>query len=722
MRDLLDDQTDDEGDYPSTGSGYTAAANHQAFMFGFQSTALSLEEHHPAFVQVVTYWDIFKENVDPLIKIFHRPLIDAFIRNFDGRYELLSKTEEVMMFTIYFAVITSMSEEQCTAILGVQRNPTLEKYRFAVEQALARAEFLSTQEIVVLQSFTLFLTCVRRIDDSRYVWTLTGLVIRIAQSMGMHRDGKQFDLPPFETEMRRRLWWQICSLDVRASEDHGSDPSIGEQSFDTKFPLNINDDDIFPGMKNPPVEREGRTEMMFDLIRYTVSTTVRRLSYAPPGQGPWRTKSDNFTLEDKERIIEELHQVLENKYLKYCDMTNPLDWVSATLSRLIMAKMWLIVHHPLQRDDGGAGLPEGTQDRLFLTSIEVIEFSRLLQTEQSTLKWNWLFRTYVQWHAVAFVLSQLCKRISGPVVERAWAVVDSVFDEWAGSLDSSRKGMLWSPLRKLMTRARLVRANALERQSKFPLDGSLGPSSNGSLMQNTQDPMQLVNDNLNQDSFPSSPETMLSTNNISNVSNENVDSYTLEFMQWMNSNGDQYPSSHTSDTTHWMNSNSSNDSPAYTKESMQWTNDNANQLSSQHAPESIQWTNPSTNQHLTTDTVPTTHSTNLQSNGLSKPPAPQASQIRNIQAQPQQHPQPPNPPNGISFLPFTPSPISPIPYTNNPTSQLPSSSSSSPLPPTTIDPQWNINPHAALMGADEGMMWLDSLVSKEGALDKAWYS
>jgi hypothetical protein len=45
--------------------------------------------------------------------------------------------------------------------------------------------------------------------------TLTGLAIRIAHSLGLHRDGTNFDVSPFDTEMRRRCWWQICVLDVR---------------------------------------------------------------------------------------------------------------------------------------------------------------------------------------------------------------------------------------------------------------------------------------------------------------------------------------------------------------------------------------------------------------------------------------------------------------------------------------------------------------------------
>lgn len=324
---------------------------------------------------------------------------------------------------------------------------------------------------------------------------LTGLLIRLAQSLGLQRDGEQFGLSPLETELRRRLWWQIVHLDLRASEDHGSEPTILDQSFDTRFPLNINDEDIDASMKEPPPEHEGATEMTFDLIRYSVSTTARRLSYVPPGLGiKCRKKSEMFTLEDKERLIEELHQHIEKKYLRHCDMNIPIHWVAGTVLRLVLAKMWLIVHHPLQREDfDNRSLSAETKDRLFRTSVEVIQWSNLLELETSTKKWGWLFRTYVQWHAVAFVLSQLCVRTQGPEVEQAWKVIDEIFGNIGGRVSQQKRGMLWKPLRNLMIKARAARANELEKQRIFPLDGSLGPSVSG--VEAAVDPANISNGN-----------------------------------------------------------------------------------------------------------------------------------------------------------------------------------------------------------------------------------
>lgn len=175
MRDILDDPSDDEEDYPSPGSGSTESANNPGFIFSFSSTISSLRNFHPPLDQIYTYWNIYRENVHPLLRVFHGPHTEKVLFEAAQNLDHVSKPTEVMMFAIYYAAATSIATVDCMAVFAMEKEAALKKYRFAFEQALARADFLSTQELVVLQSLTLFLNCVRRYDDSRYVWTLTGM-------------------------------------------------------------------------------------------------------------------------------------------------------------------------------------------------------------------------------------------------------------------------------------------------------------------------------------------------------------------------------------------------------------------------------------------------------------------------------------------------------------------------------------------------------------------
>ncbi len=106
-------------------------------------------------------------------------------------------------------------------------------------------------------------------------------------------------------------------------------------------------------MKEFPEERQGFTDMSFGLLRFEVANIFRRILYIPPGPNMCNQFFAGLSIPDKEKWIIDAHQKMEDKYLKNCDLSQPLQWVTATISRLIMSKMWLILYHPHQRKDGG---------------------------------------------------------------------------------------------------------------------------------------------------------------------------------------------------------------------------------------------------------------------------------------------------------------------------------------------------------------------------------
>ena len=402
--------------------------------------------------------------------------------------------------------------------LGEERSMAVKRYRFAVEQALARANLLNTQSLVLLQAACLFLMTVRREDDTKFVWSMNSLILRLAQGLGVHRDGTNFALKPFETEMRRRLWWHISLVDIRSSEDHGTDPLIHEGMFDARLPLNINDDDIHPDMTEPPEEREGFTDMTFCLIRCEVTCALRRANYACPNN-KFRFGGAPPPLEKWEQMIQIISSRVEERYIKHCDMNIPIHWAAATVGRLILAKLWLIVHHPMTRKDRITNVSQATRESLFLTAIEVLEFGRLLEADPKTAKWGWLFRTNMQWHGVAFVLSEVCVRPVCPVTDRAWNAINGLYSDWKTSA-THKKGMLWRPLAALMKRAAATRAKQKEElRLKFgPQPPRFDPATGNFALENNHSLPQIHMPTDTPDSLPSNqpnqpaPDTMPSLN------------------------------------------------------------------------------------------------------------------------------------------------------------------------------------------------------------------
>ncbi|KAL9595961.1 MAG: hypothetical protein Q9219_006121 [cf. Caloplaca sp. 3 TL-2023] len=223
------------------------------------------------------------------------------------------------------------------------------------------------------------------------------------------------------------------------------------------MPSNVNDEDIGPENPTFVVGREGYTDMTFCLICHEVSITIRRLNYVPPGLAVGIATEAQLTQEDKERLVLECHERLETKYLRFCDPSMPLSWATNVVARMIMARMWLIVHKPLQRQEGELPLPNADRERLLLTATEVIEYAHILETEKCAEKWRWFFSTWHQWYALALALAELCHQTQSPAADRAWNAVDSVFDSWAERVADSRTGGLWRPIKILRNKARQAR-------------------------------------------------------------------------------------------------------------------------------------------------------------------------------------------------------------------------------------------------------------------------
>jgi len=125
--------------------------------------------------------------------------------------------------------------------------------------------------------------------------------------------------------------------------------------------------------------------------------------------------------------------------------------------------MSLILYHPMTQPGKANSLSQDIKDRLFMASIEIIEYSHLLESETSTKKWGWLFHTYIQWHAIAYILGELCMRDNSAIVDRAWKALDIVFEEWGRAVTHTKSGMLWQPMRKLMAKARRKRQENMQQ-------------------------------------------------------------------------------------------------------------------------------------------------------------------------------------------------------------------------------------------------------------------
>ena len=323
MRDILDAPSDEEDfatqptSQPSCSIESSSLLNH-GFVLGNSAPLVDLKSFYPSKRQSIFLWGIYKSNVDPVIKIVHCPTAQQTLCNAANKHGPLGRAAETFMFAVHFAAALSLEPASCQNEFGCSKRLLVDRYRAATQQALAQAGFLCSSSLTVLQAFVIFISCLRNQDDTGIVSAFTSLAIHIARTLGLHRDGTNFGLSPYDTEMRRRLWWNLAFLETRTCEDHGTETALSEDSFDTQMPLNVNDDDMYPQMQQFPKPRLGQTEMTICIIKFELIKTFLQINALSP-----ESSDGEATLIVKDNLIHECERRIEHGCLRYCDPTNP---------------------------------------------------------------------------------------------------------------------------------------------------------------------------------------------------------------------------------------------------------------------------------------------------------------------------------------------------------------------------------------------------------------
>lgn len=401
----------------------------ERFLVGHGMASKDLVHLHPQPVHIFRLWQTFLVNVNPLVKIFHAPTVQQIILDASGDIQSIPKPTEALMFSIYLLAITSLQLEECESMFGDTQANLLSRFSHGAQQALINAKFMKSLSLTTLNALGLYLLAVRSVYDAHSFWLLTGTAVRIAQRLGLHREsGNQFSV--FETEMRRRTWWQIVFLDGQASKLAGAGFPAGLADFEVQLPLNVSDSDLSPNMKEPPTEKEGATEMIFCSLRYEVAKSLRDSGTFVKDRGAqWLTATGPELMAEKDRAIDALESRLREKYVRYCDPSIPLHLLAIYVSKSVVCNMRLRAHHPRQYPDKGASMPQSEKDMLLRESLHELEISAFGQQEKIVRGYLWHIHVHFHLDAFIYILSELRYRNSGDLVERAWTQIETSYDQ-----------------------------------------------------------------------------------------------------------------------------------------------------------------------------------------------------------------------------------------------------------------------------------------------------
>ncbi|KAF3398006.1 Bikaverin cluster transcription factor bik5 [Penicillium rolfsii] len=417
------------------------------------SLQADLKALYPTRWQATWLWQIFLSRVDPVLKVIHVPTTTPRIFMAINRPDAVRPDVQCLLFAIFFAATTALLSDDPT---NEETRKDLCRYQQGLEIAMHHSSFLDSPTVTSLQAMAIYLTCLRYTNSGRSGFTLRGLAIRAAQSIGLHRDGKNFKLPPLECELRRRLWWTLFTTDARMAEDHGITVSEPHFGADTELPANIDDQNITETQTTPAQPLPRWTDMTFALLVLEINSTWMPI---------FRASSNAETL------IADLKTRLHERYLQHADMDIPIHRQGVMVAQILVSKLEVHVRQKSLQRCSSAATDVNADDASSLLGMacDALELGLEIFSDNLLRGTRWLTSTFTQFHLLTYILWHLCVYPSGPHVARAWRGVNCHFDLTENDLAWPDPGPKWPVLVALRAKAHKIRqAHVPPRIEGFP--------------------------------------------------------------------------------------------------------------------------------------------------------------------------------------------------------------------------------------------------------------
>ena len=168
LREILDESEDEEHESLDSGSQSLDSCgdtSHSPFSFvlcGPSSVILNSPVQHPPKFMINGLCSIYIQLVDPVFNLLHGRSVQDHLQN--GRHYLDYRpghpAVEALDFGVYLSALATQRDDECLQNFGESKASLMTRYRFGLEVALAKADFINTTDITTLQALLLLLVSI----------------------------------------------------------------------------------------------------------------------------------------------------------------------------------------------------------------------------------------------------------------------------------------------------------------------------------------------------------------------------------------------------------------------------------------------------------------------------------------------------------------------------------------------------------------------------------
>lgn len=260
---------------------------------------------------------------------------------------------------------------------------------------------------------------------------MLGVAIRVAQRIGIDNESSLSKCSPFEGEMRRRLWWSLLAFDTRMGDLMGGSVEVLDPTWNCRVPLNVADTDLRPDMKILPNAQAKPTEALFAVIRGQLGDYVRHthmhLDFSNPALKAMVKRTENSPPIGAE--FSRLEEIIEDRYLKYCDQENPIHFMTVWSTRALLAK-YRLMEQNLKFASSAARQTEAEHDLATNLALTMLECDTKAMTSTLSKGFQWMNHWYFPFPGYYQTVQDLRRRPDHKRAWHAWEVMSDNYEAW----------------------------------------------------------------------------------------------------------------------------------------------------------------------------------------------------------------------------------------------------------------------------------------------------
>ncbi|EKG12693.1 Transcription factor fungi [Macrophomina phaseolina MS6] len=389
---------------------------------------------------------VFEGNVDPVIRIVHKPTLCRRFKVFVDEYmdflstppqdrgdnmeEKLKKDGLLhfrpLLFAIFFSSVNSLSDTAAIAQFGLEKRPLMATYQRGLQLSLLAVDPFNSASIELLQAYTLFFSCQLRDETVGRIYSLLAAVTRHAMSLGLHREPTLFSPVPDEVsvEIRRRVWAQLRYVEWRAGELKGVLQSYDEDAFSTRLPRNVNDSDLVvgrvPGLLDPSLAaEEGRyTETTYQVCFHRMVQCARQVGHsvhsrfrktAQPSNQPAEVRVAEFDVlrQETEKLIASTRERnMRHYWFDDNTLTAPQKLAKMNI-KILEWKCWLVFWCGIPREQRKTLLSSSDRMKLLRDSVALVETLNEVALDPDLEKFRWVVQGCSAFQTVMVLIAEL---------------------------------------------------------------------------------------------------------------------------------------------------------------------------------------------------------------------------------------------------------------------------------------------------------------------------